>query len=83
MTILYSQKNEIIDEISPQKDKFRDTDQIYQLIAKAARAINWQEPLNWGFSYISGALVAKINTLDHIEEQMINASTYLDTLKKE
>lgn len=73
-------KKEIVSEISPEKDEFRDTYQIHQLIAKTGRAGKKIRTLKLGiFIHFRGCSGQK-KKIDNKEEQMINVLTYLETL---
>lgn len=68
-----------MNEISPEKDEFRDTYQIHQLIAKTGRAEKKIRTFKLGiFIHFRGCSGQK--KIDNKEEQMINVLTYLETL---
>ena len=68
-----------MNEISPEKDEFRDTYQIHQLIAKTGRAEKKIKTLKLGiFIHFRGCSGQK--KIDSKEKQMINVLTYLETL---
>lgn len=71
-------KKDIVNEISPEKDEFRDTYQIHQIIAKIGRGEKKIRTLKLRiFIHFRGCSGKKI---DNKKEQMINVLTYLETL---